>query len=330
MPTEPPPPPLDAAAFHREGWCAATDLLDAGLLSACASEAAALLQQSPTQHGFPFDREAGTALNELSLSVELLASAAQLLGIADAVRLGESLLLAPDATPAPLLDYHLAVPHPHAPEAVVATVFLSGADLEHAAGTVLFAKLEAPRKPTTALTQQIVLRAPHAGWVTADDFTRSGPVGLSDTLTPLQLCALGWPAPGHPHWNPISFAEATRRYPKHDLSAFDPGPAGGPAAAAAASAQPLLPAEMSAPPPADALGIAWQAPELAAGEGGATLSPDQVMRFQEEGCLLLDGCARRASRLPSWPICLAFLLACWLACLLSHARARAHARVGLQ
>ena len=138
MPNEPPPLPLDAAAFHREGWCAATDLLDAGLLSACASEAAALLQQpdSPTQHGFPFDREAGTALNELSLSVELLASAAQLLGVTDAVRLGESLLLAPDATPAPLLDYHLAVPHPHAPEAVVATVFLSGADLVHATGTV--------------------------------------------------------------------------------------------------------------------------------------------------------------------------------------------------
>jgi hypothetical protein len=289
------------SAFARDGWCVAdTGLLDSDLEAQCAQAAGDLLREGCEEHGFPFEREAAGALNELSLSTALLCSGAQLLGrgaFGDAaVRLAEALLLAPSSAttasdPRSLLDYHLAVPHPHVLEAVVVTVYLSdgpatipAAKMEFPAGTVLFSRLESLRAPTSALTVQIVLRSPHADWVSADDFIRSGPVNLAESLTPLQLCALGWPAPGHPHWNVDSFLEATRRYPNHDLSAFDPGPV------AADATAPMLPPEMPAPPQADRLGIAWQEPERAAGTGGATLSAEQVMRFREEGCLLLDGC----------------------------------------
>lgn len=293
LPLEQPLRDETRSAFAREGWCVA-NLLDSDLLSQCVAEAGALLQEGK-QAGFPFNRTSAGSLNELSLSSALLCSGAQLLDSGGAaVRLAESLLVHPSVAsdPSSLLDYHLAVPHPHSPEAVVATVYLSAGPAtilatktELTAGAVLFSKLESLRAPTSALTVQVVLRAPHAEWVSADDFIRSGPANLADTLTPLQLCALGWPAPGHAHWNATSFAEAKRRYPKHDLGAFDPGPV------SADTTAPMLPPEMPAPPQTDGLGIAWQEPELAAGTGGLTLSAEQVMRFREEGCLLLDGYA---------------------------------------
>ena len=285
------------SAFSCEGWCVArSDLLGfpSDLLSACASEAGNLLLQGD-QHGFPFDKMSAGSLNELTLSGKLLCGATQLLDSGGAVvRLAESLLVAPmsvPSEPSSLLNYHLAVPNPHSPEAVVATVYLSpgpptiasATNSELVAGAVLFSKLETLRVSTSALTVQLVLRAPRAEWISADDFIRSGPASLSDTLSPLQLCALGWPAPGHPHWNSTSFAEATRRYPTHDLSPFDPG------TISADTSSPMLPPEMPSPPPKDSLGIAWQEPELAGGTDGATLSAEQVMRFREEGCLLLDG-----------------------------------------
>jgi hypothetical protein len=285
------------SGFARDGWCVeTTGLLGSDLTARCVQAAGDLLREGGEEHGFPFEKKAAGALNELSLSAALLCSGAQLLGTGeDVVRLAEALLVAPSSTtaasePTSLLDYHLAVPHPQL-EAVVATVYLTdgpatipATKTELAAGTVLFSKLESLRAPTSALTVQIVLRAPHADWVSADDFIRSGPANLAESLTALQLCALGWPAPGHPHWNSTSFAEATRRYPKHDLSPFDPGPV------AADTTAPILPMEMPSPPQPDNLGIAWQEPERAAGTGGATLSAEQVMRFREEGCLLLDGC----------------------------------------
>eukprot|EP01043_Picozoa_sp_COSAG02_P018359 COSAG02_NODE_856_length_16468_cov_131.787831_18_plen_375_part_00 len=294
------------SGFARDGWCVATTgLLGSDLVARCVRVAADLLREGTEEHGFPFEREAAGALNELSLSAALLCSGAQLLGSdGAAVRLAEALLVVPSSSatvasePSSLLDYHLAVPHPHSLEAVVATVYLThgpatmpATEMELAAGSVLFSKLESLRAPTSALTVQIVLRAPHADWVSADDFIRSGPANLAESLTPLQLCALGWPAPGHPHWNSTSFAEATRRYPKHDLSSFDPGPV-----SVSDTTAPMLPPEMQSPPRADSLGIAWQEPERAAGTSGATLSAEQVMRFREEGCLLLDACVEPQHR----------------------------------
>jgi hypothetical protein len=291
------------ARFRRDGWAAVGGLLDAPLLDAAqAASATTLMEGRDGTAGFPFDSHAD-ALNELSLCPALLTAAGRLLRTADTgIRLVESALLAaaegPPAEPATLLHYHLAAPPgpAAAPEAVVATVYLTSGSaafqpagsagpervVDCAPGAVLFSRLEAAWRPTAALTQRLVFRTAAAEWVSADDFIRANASRLA--RTPPQLCALGWPPPGHPYWDAASLAEAARRYPEHDLAPFGAGVA--PQAAVATPPPPLL---VSAPPPADEHGTHWQPPERAAGVGGAVLSEVQCRRYREEGCLLLDG-----------------------------------------
>ena len=154
--------------------------------------------------------------------------------------------------------------------------------MSYPAGTVLFLRLDTPvRQGVGGLTQQITLRNARSEWVSADDFVRSAPIKLA--TTPLQLCALGFPPPGHPHWTNATLEQAANRYPDLDLSAF--------AATTSSSDREmeLPPAVIPPPPPADENGIQWQEPERAAGTNGAVLSEAQVQEFRENGCLLIDG-----------------------------------------
>ncbi len=307
------------AQFRSAGWCAVAGLLDAALIGESALEAAELLQGDDAQSacGFPYEmpgrveRESTNALNALSLSPRLLRAAGQLLGLRHPtdVRLAESVARDGQGSGAlggeaghvhsTLMDYHLAVPDPRAGfDAVVAHVALGGSDgsptafleadgktereVSYPAGTVLFLRLDTPvRQGVGGLTQQITLRNARSEWVSADDFVRSAPIKLA--TTPLQLCALGFPPPGHPHWTGATLEQAATRYPDLDLSAF---------AATASSGDretELPPAVIPPPPPADESGIQWQDPERAAGTNGAVLSEAQVQEFRENGCLLIDG-----------------------------------------
>jgi hypothetical protein len=67
-------------------------------------------------------------------------------------------------------------------------------------------------------------RAAGADWVGARPWPRRGidpriPAWLSQ-LSTRQLCAIGFPPPGHPYWDEETLAATQARYPDMDLSAF--------------------------------------------------------------------------------------------------------------
>ena len=309
----------DAVAAFGGGPCAVDGLLDGALIAEAREQTEALESVS----GFPFQRDSAAALNQLSLAPRLLRAAGQLLHVARPtdVRLAESVAVplgAADTEFTDHRDYHLGVVSREC-EAVVAIVHLLAAPAvptayrsedggEHTAeacvpGTVLFCPLGTALRPAPG-TLRVVLRAARAEWITADDFIRSGPVQHAET--PLQLCALGWPAPGHPHWTAASLAEAAGRYKEHTLAAF-----GTTLAQPKSHDEPPPPPLIPPPPPADSNGTAWHPPELPAGEGDVVLSDAQVHAFREEGCLLLEGlwpadlvdeaCSQAAASIPDPP-----------------------------
>ena len=70
----------------------------------------------------------------------------------------------------------------------------------------------------------LAYREAGADWMGALPFPRRGidprvPAWIQQ-LSPRQLCAIGFPAPGHPYWDDETLAATQARYPLMDLSAF--------------------------------------------------------------------------------------------------------------
>lgn len=264
---------------------------------------------------FPFEATVPAALNEVSLSEPLLLAAGELLGVTQPtdVRLCCSAPVVLSGDGAAATEYFQLVPiDPHRLDAVVTTVHTAArprkvtvvnasgvsSELVCRRGTVLFRRLDTVLRCADSgglLSQQLTFRTAEAEWVSPDAFLERTGRALSRGLatTALQLSALGFPAPGHPHWTGSSdaFLEACARYPDLDLRAFDPKDAGRSRVAISSNRSHEPAGTIPAPPTADNLGRRWAHPEMLPRTGvvDRVLSAAQIHQFCEDGCLLLDG-----------------------------------------
>jgi hypothetical protein len=226
--------------LHAAGWLPLEDLLPGNDTAGGVSVAGAVARvrrdpgwtsAPPPAVRFPADDHAWPSLNRLALHEDLLSAATNLLADDDATDADVRLVAACLRPAAAATDPAVA---PSDEPLAGAAGLVGGKGGPHALEFVLdFANVgnstvqlirKDPPPPAAAAAgtrMHISFRRARDSYLHADGFTGSlaGASTLIADLSPGQRAALGFPAPGHPHWQRANIRQLCRRFP-----GFDPAP----------------------------------------------------------------------------------------------------------